>query len=323
MHYDVFNGDADGICALHQLRMADPLESMLVTGVKRDIKLLQKLIEVSNSTITVLDISMDANKRSLLELLKQKNAIQYFDHHFPGEVPIHSGLQSHIDTAPDVCTSVIVDRFLNGKYREWAIVAAFGDNLHKAAHELASSLSLSSVQIEQLCELGELINYNSYGPKIEDLHCPPTILYGSISAYPVPWGFCEDSKTFLDLKTGYAQDMENVKSYSPIIDSTAGSVYCFPAEPWSLRVAGVFSNSIARDQPESAHALLVANGDGSYLVSVRSPLNNPTGADVLCREFATGGGRKAAAGINQLPDADVEKFFERFESVFTNDPDVK
>jgi hypothetical protein len=41
--YDAFNGDADGICALHQLRLADPQEAILVTGVKRDIALLKKI----------------------------------------------------------------------------------------------------------------------------------------------------------------------------------------------------------------------------------------------------------------------------------------
>ncbi|MGB5082223.1 MAG: acetyltransferase, partial [Burkholderiales bacterium] len=34
---DVFNGDADGLCSLRQLRLAEPAESQLVTGVKRDI----------------------------------------------------------------------------------------------------------------------------------------------------------------------------------------------------------------------------------------------------------------------------------------------
>lgn len=29
-HYDVFNGDADGLCALHQLRLADPVDAVLV-----------------------------------------------------------------------------------------------------------------------------------------------------------------------------------------------------------------------------------------------------------------------------------------------------
>ena len=42
MNYDIFNGDADGIIALLQLRLADPIGAELVTGVKRDIKLVEK-----------------------------------------------------------------------------------------------------------------------------------------------------------------------------------------------------------------------------------------------------------------------------------------
>ncbi|MGB0765140.1 MAG: DHH family phosphoesterase, partial [Luminiphilus sp.] len=42
-HFDVFNGDADGICALLQLRQADARPSQLVTGVKRDISLLERV----------------------------------------------------------------------------------------------------------------------------------------------------------------------------------------------------------------------------------------------------------------------------------------
>ena len=318
MQYDVFNGDADGICALHQLRLAIPLESELVTGVKRDIKLLQQISGVRDSSITVLDISMDTNKIDLLELLNQNNMIQYFDHHFAGESPTLPGLEAYIDTVPDVCTSILVDRFLEGRYRSWAIVAAFGDNLHPSAQKLATSLGLSSAQTEQLCELGELINYNSYGESIPDLHFSPVSLYQAIAPYEDPLEFYQTSETLAQLKAGYTDDMNKAHSYSPLWQNLAGAIYRFPAEPWGKRIAGVFSNIIAREEPDSAHALLVDNGDDSYLVSVRSPLNRLNGADVLCREFETGGGRKAAAGINRLPEADIERFFERFDAIFTS-----
>jgi hypothetical protein len=49
---------------------------------------------------------------------------------------------------------------------------------------------------------------------------------------------------------------------------------------------------------------------------VRAPLNNKKGADELCREFHSGGGRKAAAGINHLPEADYDKFMAAFLSAF-------
>lgn len=40
---DVFNGEADCICALLQLRLASPRDPELVTGVKRDIALLKQM----------------------------------------------------------------------------------------------------------------------------------------------------------------------------------------------------------------------------------------------------------------------------------------
>jgi len=62
--------------------------------------------------------------------------------------------------------------------------------------------------------------------------------------------------------------------------------------------------------------MLTQQGDDSFLVSVRAPLNNKTGADELCRQFESGGGRKAAAGINNLPAADYDLFVEKFTRSF-------
>jgi hypothetical protein len=39
----------------------------------------------------------------------------------------------------------------------------------------------------------------------------------------------------------------------------------------------------------------------------------------LCRGFATAGGRKAAAGINALPEADVDRFVATFYSAYRDD----
>ena len=86
-HYDVFNGDADGICALHQLRLADPRDSTLITGVKRDINLVKKVTSASGDTATVLDISLDKNRNDLVRLLEARMKVIYFDHHFAGEIP--------------------------------------------------------------------------------------------------------------------------------------------------------------------------------------------------------------------------------------------
>ncbi|MND00941.1 hypothetical protein D3C83_197340 [compost metagenome] len=58
------------------------------------------------------------------------------------------------------------------------------------------------------------------------------------------------------------------------------------------------------------------SGHGGYAVSVRAPFDNPRGADVLCLQFETGGGRQAAAGINRLPEADYERFVAAFNAAY-------
>ena len=78
----------------------------------------------------------------------------------------------------------------------------------------------------------------------------------------------------------------------------------------------MFANELAQAAPERAHALLTRLPEGGFVVSVRAPIARPDGADALCRQFATGGGRKAAAGINRLPDADYERFADAFRSAF-------
>ena len=63
-HFDVFNGDADGLCALQQLRLAAPKDAMLVSGVKRDVALLQRVRRAQpGDSVTVLDLSLAVNRR--------------------------------------------------------------------------------------------------------------------------------------------------------------------------------------------------------------------------------------------------------------------
>jgi nanoRNase/pAp phosphatase (c-di-AMP/oligoRNAs hydrolase) len=70
----------------------------------------------------------------------------------------------------------------------------------------------------------------------------------------------------------------------------------------------VLGNELANRNPDKACGIVTENADGSYLVSIRAPLNNCTGADKLARQFPSGGGRKAAAGINRLPASRLNEF---------------
>ena len=316
-NFDIFNGDADGICAIHQIRLNHPQESTLVTGVKRDTLLLKKVISVKNSVLTVLDISSHANRDSLLQLLNQGNTIHYFDHHLSGEIPESPLFHPHIDINPDVCTSIIVDLFLKGEHRSWAIVASFGDNLHSSALKLADSLNLDAKEIEELREMGELINYNSYGETKEDLYFSPEFLYSVIHPYYDPLEFFHSSGELVKLRKGFLNDMTLAEAILPERNYTAGRIFIFPNEAWCRRVCGTFINKLAREEPDLAHSLLVERQDGTFQISVRAPLAKPYGAEKLCIKFA-GGGRAMAAGINDLAPEEVELFFEAFEKQFVS-----
>lgn len=318
MHYDVFNGDADGICALIQLRLAQPLESSLITGIKRDIRLLDKVSVNPGDSLTVLDISFEKNNRRVLEFLNAGACIFYVDHHQSGTIPNHPNLTTLIDTDNAVCSSLLVNQHLDGKFPLWAVTAAYGDNLKHSADKLASTLRLSDSQLEKLNDLGVYINYNAYGSNLEDLHFRPDVLYNEMVRYVSPFDFIADNHAvFEKLENGYRQDMSNAEAIKPEYQSDAVCVFILPDIAWARRVSGVFGNHLANLNPNLAHAVLSNNQEGGYLVSVRSPINNKNGADEFCSGFATGGGRKSAAGINYLPTDQLSVFVDKFNDFYS------
>ena len=313
--YDIFNGDADGICALQQLRLDEPRASVLVTGVKRDINLLARVTAAPRDELTVLDISLKSNAPALRRALEAGARCRYFDHHATGDIPRHANLRTYIDTAPDTCTSLIVDRYLEGRHRPWAVVAAFGDNLPGPARRAAADLDLDEQGIERLRELGEFINYNAYGETVDDLHYHPADLFETISHYSDPGEFISGEPVFDVLRDALADDLGRAGALAPQTASAGAALYVLPDAAWSRRIQGFFANQLALRHPKRAHALLVGRA-GGYTVSVRAPTDNPRGADALCLKFETGGGRQAAAGVNLLPEADYSRFAAEFASAF-------
>lgn len=318
--FDVFNGDADGICALHQLRLVEPRDAAtLVTGVKRDIDLLARVPSVPGARVTVLDVSLARNRDALLRLLDAGMDVDYFDHHGAGAVPQHARLQAHLSTEADVCTSMLVDRHVGGRHRAWAVVGAFGDNLDAAARRLAATLSLRSAQIEALRDLGDCLNYNAYGTDEADLFLPPQQLYRQLHRYPDPWRFIDEEPALATIRDGRAHDLQRAWQTRPYASSQAGQVYLLPDAAWSRRVRGAWGNLLAQRSPGSAHALLTPDGSGAYVVSVRAPLRDLRGADRLCAAFPQGGGRPAAAGIDRLEPDRLADFVSAFEQTFGGD----
>ena len=315
-HFDVANGDSDGLCALHQLRLADPVDAVLVTGVKRDIALLERVPAQTGDIVTVLDVSLERNRAALMRLLEAGVRVRYFDHHYAGAVPDHPGLEARIDTRAETCTSILVDAYLGGRYRAWAVVAAFGDNLGETARHLARPLKLSGARLEALAELGDSMNYNAYGETVADLRVPPAELYRLMRPYADPLQFLAREAVFEDLRNGWREDMNRALAIRPLADSSHTAVYVLPDQTWSRRVVGAFANHLALSAPDRAFAVLAPNSQGGYVVSVRAPRGHARGAAELCREYPGGGGRHDAAGIDDLPEEELPGFIVRFESYF-------
>ncbi|SFU53727.1 acetyltransferase [Pseudoduganella namucuonensis] len=315
-HFYAFNGDADGLCALQQLRLAEGPsatgEVALVTGVKRDISLLRRVAAGAGDQVTVLDISLDQNRAALDDILGRGAAVRYFDHHFSGALPASPAFTPHIDEAPDVCTAILVDRHLGGRHRQWAIAAAFGDSLPKVGAAMAAEAGLDAATTAALRDLGTYLNYNAYGDTVADLHVDPHALAGLILPYTDPVGFVRESAAYATLSAGYAADMERARQLRPAHQEPGATVMRMPDEAWAKRAIGVYANELARSLPGGALAILSPNPAGGFVVSLRVPAGAAVPADAFCRRYPTGGGRALAAGVNHLPREEAERFVGAF-----------
>lgn len=318
MYYDVFNGDADGLCALIQLRLAEPRNSILITGVKRDIQLLKALEAGAGDSLTVLDISLSKNIAAVQELLRRGAEIFYVDHHQAGEIPVHPHFRHIINTDSNQCSSLLVNHYLEQRFPLWAITAAFGDNITQAAMVLAQQLRLRDTDLMLLHNLGVYLNYNSYGACIEDLHFLPAELFQLLIPYSSPLEFIKDnSAVYQQLQAGYLNDMASANAVAPSFENSRVVVLILPEAAWARRVQGVLGNALANAAPKKAHAIITPVGSTGYQVSVRAPLNNKTLADVLCASFPEGGGRQGAAGINFLPFEQLDYFVQKFSATYS------
>lgn len=310
--YDLFNGDADGLCALHQLRMVEPRESVLISGVKRDIALFDRLPSGRPLQVTALDISWDRNAHGICRVLNGGGQVTYFDHHSAKTQFRHPQLTCHIDTSIDVCTSILVDRYLGGALHLWAIVAAYGDNLDAVADRMARAQGCNASTRGALAQLGYLLNYNAYGESSEDLHFCPVQLYRSLHRFESPLDFMAKSHEFRDLQEGHACDLQAVEGLRPHTSNERACVYVLPDRAWARRMCGPLANQLVARNHGRSVAVLTPRTDGDFLVNLRIGNGSASRADVFCSRYPAGGGRHLAGGIDRLPDRDLDRFIHDF-----------
>ena len=122
--FDLFNGDADGIFSLLQLRQMDPRpQAEQVTGVKRDTQLFAKIADrvSAGDRVAALDIGMARNTQGLQTVLDKGVMVFFCDHHATGDIPEAENLTVLTDDAPNTCTSFLIDYHIKGAKAAWAV----------------------------------------------------------------------------------------------------------------------------------------------------------------------------------------------------------
>jgi len=208
------------------------------------------------------------------------------------------------------CATIFV---FDGAYRAWAVAASYGDNFPAMAERLAHGHDLP---LEALKTLGEMANYNGYGATEADLHFHPAALYREMAGFPTPMAFLSEKPDVMGrLTQGYADDFRMAEGSNILASDQKGEIRVLPDAAASRRISGMFGNQLAQENPNRAHAILTEQ-DGGFLVSIRAPISSRSGADTLALQFETGGGRSAAAGINHLETANLDRFIEAFRGAF-------
>jgi hypothetical protein len=318
----IFNGDADGLISQHILGLTLGQPDLRITGLKRDIQLLRKLPTLDSAQIYVMDISLRQNQAELPALLANENIhLTWYDHHDPGQSLPHPRLDLHINQAPDTCTAAIVHVTCGRKHPLWAAMAAFGDNLPATGDGLAKAAGANATESALLRESGVLLNYNAYGEEPGDVCFDPADLAQKISNFPSALDFCHEESFFQPLHAQFSADQAHFELLEIIMDTAPARAYLVPNQPWARRYMATWANERILAYPTQALALLHPREDGTYQVSIRAPrvkAGTEHSAADLAGEFATGGGRKLAAGINILPGIDLSRFLERFRFFFSD-----
>ena len=221
-------------------------------------------------------------------------------------------MEAHIDLASNTCSSLLIDRYLLGTFRPWAIVGAYGDNLGQVAHELAVQQGFSPEHMDLLARLGTLLNYNAYGDSVADLHVAPDALYAELHQFESPLDFVFQSDIYQRLERGYDDDRQHLQALAPQQVCPHADVFVLPPEAWARRLSGTLANQLVARNRSRSFAVLTPRVQGGFLVSVRMASCCVASAEALCSQYPTGGGRVGAAGIDHLPDIEVDRFISQF-----------
>ena len=316
IYYDIFNGDADGLCSLQQMRLHQPRYAELITGVKRDTQLLKHLDFKNGDSLDIFDIGIDQNLDELSRALKMGAVVRWFDHHATQFGSKHPRLEMYLDFRPQVCTSLIVNSYLLGKYAKWALVGCYGDSLDQAGDSLAQTIGISAIERNNLRKLGIILNYNSYGEKLSDLHISPSDLYHILSEYNEPIDFFNRENIVKEIE--YIMQADLTRGLCQTIQSKGNTQWVVLSDKkWARRISGLLANELMKKRPHCVNMVILEKENG-FLVSLRRPVGHRFPISQIANKYASGGGRAEAAGINLLGKSQLISLINDLNKAYNN-----
>jgi hypothetical protein len=251
--YDVFNGDADGICALLQLRLQDDERARrrLVTGVKRDIRLLEK--------IQVRPRDRDHGARYLARFEPRRPRAGAGGRR--AEVTLVRSPLRRRDPGARGCWPSSILRPGCARACWWtATLAARSTPGPSSAPSATTSkrrpaasreADFDAGQAKRCCALGEALNHNAYGESVADLRYPPAELYRHAEAVsPARSPSSPRRRPSRNCARAIARTCALPRTLRPVLAEEGGLVFVLPDTAWARRVSGVFANRL----DDGAHA---------------------------------------------------------------------
>jgi hypothetical protein len=174
--------------------------------------------------------------------------------------------------AANGCTSLMVDCLLQGKYRGWALVGAYGKQLKHLADAQATVMGIGAAEREGLQRLGELISYNADVAHTRHLYLEPANLYAQLARYQDPLEFLRCESLAEDLDGVRQSDLERALALPAYWKDGHASVFVLPDQDWASRVSSHFKSRLCEMEPHRAHAVLTPSDTGFFRAAVQASI---------------------------------------------------
>jgi hypothetical protein len=279
LEIDVFNGDADGLFAAHQLRLAepgpDPAAGAVVTGLKREIACSNRIDVPAgrrDATARASTSRSAATAPRSSACSRRARPCAGSTTTMPATCPRHPRLRAHIDTAPETCTSLIVDRELRGAIGagQWPRPSATtsAPSPTRSAADAGADRGRTGAAARTR-RGGQLQRLRRDARRRADRAGGAVCAAGRVM--PIRSTSFATTRSSPNWPRAGAADLAGAVQLRPWRQCGGGAVFVLPDEGWSRRVLGSFRQPAGRAFVDSAFAVLKARAEGGYLASVRAP----------------------------------------------------